>query len=200
MIKNVVFDLGNVLIDLDWEGLLEDLGYVEDDVFDAVASATVLSPKWKDWDRSAKSVRELTDELIDVWPFLENEIENVVSCLGEAVIERKFTRRWIRDIISRGYGCYYLSNYPKAVYDQSVEELSFTKEMDGGIFSFEIKKIKPEPEIYNALLEKYDLKASECVFIDDRKENTDMAQELGFTVILFDEYENVKQKLEKILV
>ena len=55
--------------------------------------------------------------------------------------------------------------------------------IDGGVFSYAVKKIKPDPEIFHILLEKYDLKASECLFLDDRKENVESASNLGFETI-----------------
>ena len=55
--------------------------------------------------------------------------------------------------------------------------------IDGGVFSYEVKKIKPDPEIFHILLKKYNLFASECLFLDDRKDNVVTASNLGFETI-----------------
>ena len=54
---------------------------------------------------------------------------------------------------------------------------------DGGVASCEVHVNKPDPKIYKALLDKYSLKAEECVFIDDRLENVQAAFALGFAGI-----------------
>ena len=71
--------------------------------------------------------------------------------------------------------------------------------MDGGVFSFECHLIKPDKEIYQYLIDKYDLIPDECVFIDDMQHNLDTAGVLGINTILFDEYENVRKKLNEML-
>ena len=59
--------------------------------------------------------------------------------------------------------------------------------------------IKPDPNIYRTLLDTYDLKEEECVFIDDRKENVEAAKKLGFHGIRFESYEQAAGDLEKLL-
>ena len=65
--------------------------------------------------------------------------------------------------------------------------------------SYEVHRIKPEPEIYRILLEKYELKAEECVFVDDNGKNIQAARELGFRTVHFENYEQAREALEKLL-
>jgi putative hydrolase of the HAD superfamily len=55
-----------------------------------------------------------------------------------------------------------------------------------------MKKIKPDPGIYQDLLEKYDLRAEECLFFDDREDNVEAARELGIQAVQFESYEQAK--------
>ena len=71
---------------------------------------------------------------------------------------------------------YILSNYGKWTYEHTAEALSFLSDVDGQVFSFEVHQIKPEPEIYRTLLDKFNLVADECVFLDDRRENIEAAE------------------------
>ena len=69
--------------------------------------------------------------------------------------------------------------------------------VDGALFSFEVKQIKPEPEIYHSLLERFHLRAEECVFLDDRQNNVDGAIACGISAIRFTGYEDARQKLKE---
>ncbi len=201
MIKNIVLDVGMVLVDWDWEGLFDDLGYGDDDfVFDALASATVCSHRWKDWDRGSKSTEERTNEMIMVAPTFENEILNILSNIGMAVDQFDYSKPWIRAMKKAGYKVYLLSNYSKELYQQTREvQLDFEKEVDGAVFSYQVGAIKPEKEIYQALLDRYDLKGEECVFIDDRQENLEAAEAFGMKGVLFRDFEQARDDLNAIL-
>ena len=77
---------------------------------------------------------------------------------------------------------YYLSNIPQDVLDL-LRDRGVLDGFDGGVASCEVHVNKPDPKIYKALLDKYSLKAEECVFIDDRLENVQAAFALGFAGI-----------------
>ncbi len=200
MIKNVILDVGDVLVEWDWVGFLEYLGYGEDDVFDDVARYTVLSHRWSDLDRGIKGDDVVIREMCDIAPMYENEILHVMEHIGEAVIQFKYAKKWIKEIKSTGRKVYILSNYSHHLFEQTAEEeLDFLDLVDGAVFSFNEHCIKPEKEIYDILLERYDLNAEECVFIDDREENIAAADQLGFNTILFTEYDEVHDKLAEML-
>ena len=67
--------------------------------------------------------------------------------------------------------------------------------MDGGVMSYEVKCLKPDPAIYQSLFEKYHLKPEECVFIDDNAANIDAAKKLGMKTILFQDYFQAQKQL-----
>ena len=68
---------------------------------------------------------------------------------------------------------------------------------DGAIFSYTVKQIKPDLEIYETLLNQYRLKPDECVFIDDRMENIEGAEKAGIHGICFETIGQVKEDLKK---
>ena len=88
----------------------------------------------------------------------------------------------VRRLKNHGYCVYYLSNIPQDVLELLTERGVLTQ-FDGGVASCEVQVNKPDPQIYKTLLKKYQLKASECVFIDDRLENVQAAFALGFAGI-----------------
>ena len=98
----------------------------------------------------------------------------------------------------KGYRLYILSNYGAWTYAKTKDQsLGFLKDVDGALFSFEVKQIKPEPEIYHSLLERFHLRAEECVFLDDRQNNVDGAIACGISAIRFTGYEDARQKLKE---
>ena len=100
----------------------------------------------------------------------------------------------------QGYKVFLLSNYGKTSFEAARDHgrLSFLPLVDGSVISYEVQIVKPEPGIYHALLEKYDLKAEECVFLDDRADNIEAARALGFLGIVVESYEQAKKELETI--
>ena len=75
--------------------------------------------------------------------------------------------------------------------------LDFLLLTDGDIFSYSVRQVKPDVEIYETLLKKYQLTADECVFIDDRMENIEGAEKAGIHGICFETIGQVKEDLKK---
>lgn len=73
--------------------------------------------------------------------------------------------------------------------------MSFVNDVDGKVVSGFVNMIKPQPEIYKCLLEKYNLVPSECVFIDDRMDNVEAARQVGINGIQFAGYEAANNEL-----
>lgn len=197
MIKNIIFDVGNVLVSFDWETYFKNLGITED-VFERVADATVRSSLWNEYDRSSLSDEELLDGFIKQSPKDEQQIRAVWDNIGKVIACYPYTKTWISELKEKGYKIYLLSNYPKRTYELTKEELSFEHQMDGGLFSFEVKHIKPEREIYQALMDKYNLVPEECVFLDDNKNNINAATAFGMEGILFTSQEQAIADLKKL--
>ena len=76
--------------------------------------------------------------------------------------------------------------------------MPFLENMDGVVFSCEVKEIKPEPEIYKTLLSRFGLKPEESVFLDDRPENCEAARKLGIHAIEFHDLKQAAKELEKL--
>lgn len=196
MIKNIIFDVGKVLVE--WQPLvaMKKLGF-DDETAKAVAAATTDSPEWDVSDRSVLSDEEILAMLIGNAPEYEKEIRTFWENISLPIYQYDYVREWIQGLKRKGYGVYILSNYGRWTYQNTTEALSFLKDVDGAVFSFQVHQMKPEPEIYQTLLTKYDLKAEECVFLDDRQVNIDGAKALGIEGIVFTSYEKAVQALRK---
>ncbi len=198
MIRNIIFDIGNVLTDFRWEDFIRDKGYSAD-ICERIGKATVLTDDWHEFDRGEIPFEELLDRFCSHDPEIASKIRETFSKIPELVVKRECAIPWIRSLKERGYKVFYLSNFSEKAYYECADALQFIKDCDGGILSFRDKVIKPYPEIYKLLLERYDLVAQECVFIDDTPRNLPPAENLGMSTIPFMTKEQVDQDLEKLL-
>lgn len=196
MIKNIVFDVGNVLVEWDPKKALRELGIDGEDM-EAVLDATVRSDVWNESDRSTLSDEELLSRMIGNAPGYEEQIRQLWEHVQLAIWQFDYSRAWIGRLKENGYRVYILSNYSKYAYEKTIEALSFLEDVDGALFSYEVHQIKPEPEIYLSLLQKFHLNAEECVFLDDRKENVEAAKQQGICGIQFHTYEQAVAELQK---
>ncbi|MBQ3347253.1 MAG: HAD-IA family hydrolase, partial [Synergistaceae bacterium] len=132
-------------------------------------------------------------------PSHEKELRKVFANVGQTLRKREATPSWLKSLKSRGYRLLYLSNYSRYVMNCNPDVLDFLPLMDGGIFSCDVKLIKPDQRIYEALAEKYSLKPSECVFIDDLERNVKAGRDFGFQAIQFGTLQQTQRDLEALL-
>lgn len=184
MIKNIIFDVGKVLVEFSWQRVFASLGF-EGAVYEAVADATVRSELWNEYDRSRISDEELLKGFIAHAPDQEARIRLFWAHVGDTISCYPYTHEWVQSWRDKGYNCYILSNYARRTYEMTRGELSFEKKMNGALYSFQVQQVKPEPEIYQTLLARFYLLAEECVFLDDNADNVAAAQRLGIRAIQF---------------
>lgn len=182
--KDIVFDLGGVLID--WNPR-----YLYKKVFSTEAEmewflANVCTPQWNTQQDAGRPFAEGIELLKAKYPeytfaieFYRSRWEEMLGGVIEGSVEI------LRDLKMRGYHVYALSNWSMETFSLVKEKYGFLQAFDGMVISGEERLVKPDPEIYKRLLEKYSLKASNCVFIDDNAANISKAADLGFETILF---------------
>ncbi len=197
MIRNIVFDVGMVLVDFCWQRVMENLGFTEE-MTEKVADATVHSRFWGEYDRSSMSDEDILAGMIGLAPKLEREIRLFWDHVGESIHKYPYTEEWIKEWKRKGYGCYILSNYPRRTYQLTKEELSFEELMDGVLFSYQVQQVKPEAAIYESLLSKFQLIPKECVFLDDNPDNVEAARRLGMCGIVFTGKGEAEAELKKL--
>lgn len=197
MIRNVIFDIGNVLTDFRWNEFLQDKGF-DEAMIQRIAKASILSPFWAEFDRGEWDTDKLLREFAKLDPEIEDELYRAFGDIREMVTKRDYAIPWIKELKSKGYGVYYLSNYSYKAYVDCIDALDFIPFMDGGILSFQDRVIKPDAEIYRLLLSRYGLKAEECVFLDDTPANVEAAKKLGFAGIVFGTREQAQEELRAL--
>ena len=200
MIKNIVFDIGNVLVKFQPDQAMRELGIAEENI-PKLAEATFLNPIWGELDRGVIPEEEVVNEMVTVAPEYEEDIRLFFRDGKDKVVKAyPYAKDWIRELQERGCKVYLLSNYPANYFElHTHNQLDFANIVDGKIISGMVKMVKPDADIYQCLFDTYGLNPEECVFLDDRPENIEGGEKLGMRGIVFDSYEGAKVKLEKML-
>ena len=197
MVKNIVFDIGNVLADFRIKEFLAQKGF-DAPTIKRIIKASVLSPYWEQFERADITEEEAIAAFISLDPELESALRKAYANIAGMLTVRDYAVPWIRALNERGYRTYYLSNYSKKAYDECGDSLSFMAYMEGGLLSFRERMTKPAPAIYTRFLERFSLNAEECVFIDDTAQNVEAARNLGFYGIVFTSYQDAVRELESL--
>lgn len=194
MVKNIVFDVGMVLIDFCWKRVCRKLGFEEHIIRD-FDEHIINSDYWGRLDKGLIDLKEAIAGFIENVPQYESEINLFWEHAEEFVEEYDYVVPMIQQLQERGYNVYMLSNYPKELYELHWPKFKFYNMVNGYIVSAQSRLAKPDPAIYRLLCDKYGLKAEECLFFDDRQINVDAAIEVGMQAVLFEGYDTVKEKL-----
>lgn len=198
MIKNIIFDVGNVLVEYNPDGLMRRLGF-DEETLQVVNQAVFQNELWNESDRGVLSPEELLKAFIANNPAYEKEIRQVIDAVGDTISLMPYTVEWVKGLKERGYHLYILSNYAEYTYEKTSHKMEFLPYMDGVVFSYRCKLIKPEKEIYEYICETYGLKPEESVFLDDREDNVQAARNMGMNGIVFENYAQGSETLEQLL-
>ena len=182
MYKNIIFDLGGVMVDFDPKTYLVDR-FCNAEVEEQVSQLTFESEEWKLLDAGLLSRYEANQRMLTHAKEHDCvfEVQGVLDDWMSMLRPRRRMQTLVAQLKQRGYCVYYLSNIPEDVLDLLMHR-DFEGLFDGGVASCEVKINKPDPRIYQALLDKYHLRADESIFIDDRADNLVPASALGFGI------------------
>ena len=199
MIKTVILDIGNVLVEFRWRKLYEEFGLEGEDL-EKFADATVRHQAWIDLDQGIITTEEAKDEYVKAAPEYREYVERIYPEMDKMLVQFDYTIPWIKELKERGYRIYILSNWSKPAFDACQDKaLNFLPLVDGVVFSYKEFVIKPDKKIYDIICSRYDINPAEAVFLDDTEKNIIAAREYGLHGIHFKSYEQGKAELEELL-
>ena len=181
---NFIFDIGNVLVEFMPEDYLRRL-CGDPGVVKKMNETIFRSPDWLQMDHGRLSREDATKIFCEHEPEYEAEIRKIMQGVDNMFIPKPDTIKYLSGIKESGHKLYYLSNMQIEIRDFLLENHEYLKLFDGGVFSCDVDYIKPAPEIYRILLDKYDLDPDECIFFDDMPENVAAAEKEGIKSVLF---------------
>ena len=178
MIKNIIFDLGNVILEFNGKKQASEFTKIEEEK-ELLNNVMFSSQEWLDLDRGTLEV----DTAIEIFKSklpdnLKNIVEKIMNTWSDYLDIQFNMLEVVKKLKENGYKTYILSNAPVKI-EEYLNDIEFIKYFDGRVISALEKVSKPEKEIYLRLFDKYNLVPEESFFIDDKKENIDAANSLG---------------------
>ena len=198
MIKNIIFDFGAVLVD--WNPRYLFVPYFGD-ADKAEWFLTEICPyEWNAQCDAGRPIKDITEERVAEFPAWEKEtrmyFDRWVDMMGGPIPGMEAL---VREYKQRGYGVWGLTNWSAETFPLVRDDYPVFKLLDGYVVSGEEKLLKPDARLYRVLLNRYGLKAEECVFIDDNPNNTAGAEAVGIKGIVFRGVEQLRKQLDALL-
>ncbi|MFI3264584.1 MAG: HAD family phosphatase [Rikenellaceae bacterium] len=181
--KTVIFDLGGVVVARNPQKLTKEFI----DFFSFLADKK-MPHFWEEYDRGTQTM----DQTIDIISNLKGyDREFCRKCVCDAITMQEAiepTACLIKELHEQGYRLLVLSNM-SLEFITFIRQLPIYKYFSGEVVSCEEGTVKPEADIYKIILERYNLEASEALFVDDRPANLEAAEAHGINTILFKRWE-----------
>ena len=196
MIKNLVFDFGNVLICYDYPSFLKTIFDDEDERlrFEEIFCGAEYVQRC---DLGEDSFIDLIKEAQAEYPHWEKQLQEFYDRQLEAMtVEMPGMRDLLTRLKAAGYCLYGLTNWSDAVYDV-INKFDILSMMDGRLISSEERLVKPNVAIYDRLCEKFGLVKDECLFTDDKQINIDGAKAAGMQAVVFTDADQYEEALKK---
>ncbi len=196
MIKNIVFDMGNVLLDFNPQASMQMLE-IKEEAQPFILKELFGGPEWIKLDLGNISVDEAYESIKQRVP--EEYHADLRKCTDEwdvCMVPVEGAKEFCDYVKANRYNVYVLSNAHKSFYRYFPRhfDLEF---FDGVVVSADVHIVKPDVRIYEHLIEKYGLKADECLFVDDRQDNVEGAIKAGMQAYRFkNDFEEIKQFLK----
>lgn len=194
MTKNIIFDFGNVLVQ--WHPELIYTEYFGDEAKAWWFLRHVADNEWRGRIDAGEPTADCIAELQARYP----EYTKAVALYDERYFdmltdEVPGMREVITDLKNRKHEIYGLTNWSMETFPIARKKFGILQMIDRYVVSGAEKLIKPDPRLFQVLLDRYNLKAEECTFIDDNPDNVAAAQKLGMQGIAFTNAETLRKEL-----
>lgn len=180
MIKNIIFDFGNVLGTFDFNKLMKACGEIPTEKLQEFI--------FYDWNRLDEGLISYEDYIQNCLklapPYYHKAITNFFTKWYKLLPPIEEIHDWIKELKQQGFSIYLLSNAP-VIFEKHASSYPILECFDGIVFSGSIQLVKPQKEIYIYLLEKYHLNPQECFFIDDKEENIEAGKDCGIDGMVY---------------
>ena len=192
--KNIVFDLGRVLLDYQPLVWLKKKNYTH---YNELFEIIFQNPSWIKLDEGPITREEFTEKLINEYPELALDIEEIMEEWIELLLPIENNIKLLSLLKEKGYSLYIISNFHLDAYNRFLTKQDWFTLFDGAIISAKEKLIKPDLRIYELLLERYHLNADECLFIDDSLDNINACKNVGMNGIHLPDHSKLEEKLKR---
>ncbi len=191
---NIIFDLGGVVFKWDPQTLI-DMTFTNKEDKDNIKKYLLDHINWINLDKGIISYDAVIKETNALSGIPNSKIQETLSNANKVLTPMAETIKLFKIIKEQGHSLYVLSNMHTPFARKLEEENDFWHLFNGIVFSCDVKMIKPNRDIYDYILGKYNLTPAETIFIDDTKKNVDTARTLGIDTIHFTTSKQCKKEL-----
>lgn len=196
-VDTIIFDLGGVLIDWNPAYVFDKL--IQDEEKRKQFFAEICTSAWNEEQDAGRSLKEATQLLIDQHPEWQEYIEAYYGrweeMLGGPIQETVEIFRQLKE--KDKYKFYALTNWSAELFPIALNKYDFLHWFDGRLVSGEEKIRKPFPEIYQLIVDRFDINKEKAVFIDDNKRNAEAAEAFGIPTIRYENPAQLREELKK---
>ena len=184
MIRNILFDMGNVLIRFDREYFIDRLG-VNPEEKQLLLREVFHSVEWVQMDRGSIVEEQAVAQVCRRLPqHLHDAAEKLIAMWDRPILPIDGMYELIEELKNAGYGIYLLSNASLRQHEYW-PRIPASRFFDGTIISADEGVMKPDAEYYLRALNRFSLKADECFFVDDVPSNIEGALYCGIPGAIF---------------
>jgi len=196
VIRNIIFDLGQVLFDFTPKNYL--CQNFSNDKIEILMKEIFKEKEWKNLDKGICSVDEAIESISQRGRVEKGDVESILKNRKSIVTPIHENIQLLEDIKENGYRIFILSNFHRDLFDEFYNEIPLLHLADGKVISSYVNLLKPEKEIYSHILKKYQLTPSETLFIDDAKHNIEAAEDFGIKGVHLRSPKMLKKELEDL--
>ena len=197
-LRNVIFDFGGVLVTWRPQEIIDSF-YAEPALREALRTHAFQHDDWLDMDRGTLDEATLAIRSAVRMARPEAELRSLFDHVRAALQPIEPTVALLRELRGRGFKLYGLSNMSATIFAYLAGRHDFFALFDGIVVSADVKLLKPEPEIYEHLRDRFELDFAESVFIDDMTRNVESARAVGLPAIQFTTADQVRRELAALL-
>ena len=191
MIKNIILDIGGVLFDDSKENTEKVLNKNCDLIYKNAYSNEGFRKcllGYKTVDEHIKSLEKV------------NDFKNIKYILSKENLKTSYPLikenfEYVKKLKEKGYKLYLLTNITEDSYNYINDLIDIDSIFDGGIYSYQEHIIKPNPDIYNLIIDRFNLNKEETIFFDDKPKNITAAQNVGIKGVVFKSIEDIKNNI-----
>ena len=191
MFKNIILDVGGIIFDDSQKNIEKLLNKNCDYIY-----KKAYGSGFKECVLGKKTVQEHIDTLINLEDYESMNYILKKENLVKSYPLMKENYKYIQSLKQEGYKLYLLTNIKEDSYNYINDLINIDTAFDGGIYSYQVHLIKPDPDIYKLLINKYNLNKSETSFFDDKEKNIIAANNVGIKAFVFNSINDIKNNLK----
>lgn len=197
MKKVLIFDIGGIILDVS-NKVIADFMHITEEETNALTKLVYGDKRFFACLKGELTQQQYKEQLIEENPKEKEKIDKLLNPIYQEKILPFITSTWdyICELKKKGYKVYFLSNLTEVTYLYLKEKLKITQLVDGAIYSWQEGMAKPQKEIYELLLKRYQLKREEVIFFDDKLKNVEMGNKLGIKSILYKTKKDIEENIE----